>query len=242
MTLILAAASLCAAQPKAEIRRPAPLDTETAQRQGREVVNDLLSRQPEDSTRTNLLRIRPRGGSEVIVPVVFDIRSSPGRWVSTYLTLPSVVGPGGLKLVITGQPGKPNEYVLSLPGSTKQLSGNETMLPFAGSDFWIADLGLEFLHWPRQLLLRKELRKGQSCHVIESTNPAPAPGAYSRVVTWFDIDSGGIVHADAHDLEGRILKQFDPSELQKVEGRLQVKEIEIRNRKTGSRSWVVFDL
>ena len=27
------------------------------------------------------------------------------------------------------------------------------MTPFAGSDFWVADLGLEFFHWPEQKVL-----------------------------------------------------------------------------------------
>ena len=48
------------------------------------------------------------------------------------------------------------------------------MIPFAGSDFWIADLGLEFFHWPEQKVLKKEFRRNCSCVVLESTNPNPA--------------------------------------------------------------------
>jgi len=106
----------------------------------------------------------------------------------------------------------------------------------------VGDLGLEFLHWPKQLLLKHELRRSQSCDVLESTNPNPAPGAYARVVSWIDIDSGGIVHADAYDFKNELLKQFDPKELKKVRGQWQLEEMEIRNRQTGSRTRIELDL
>jgi hypothetical protein len=70
------------------------------------------------------------------------------------------------------------------------------MIPFAGSDFWVADLGLEFLHWPKHLLLRKEMRRSRPCDVLESTCSQPATG-YSRIVSWIDIESAGILHAHA---------------------------------------------
>jgi YD repeat-containing protein len=116
------------------------------------------------------------------------------------------------------------------------------MIPFAGSDFWIADLGLEFLHWPKQRLVRKELRRGQSCDVLESTNPDPRPGGYRRVVSWLDIDTGGIVHADAYDANDRLLKQFDPKEFTKIKGEWQLEEMEIRNRQKGSKTRIDFKL
>ncbi len=111
------------------------------------------------------------------------------------------------------------------------------MAPFAGSDFWIGDLGLEFLHWPAQRLLKKEMRHSKSCDVLESINPAPVPGGYARVVSWIMIESPhGIVHADAYDAQGKLLKQFDPKDLEKVNGEYRVDEMQMRNRQTGSRT------
>ena len=116
------------------------------------------------------------------------------------------------------------------------------MVPFAGSDFWIADLGLEFIHWPRQLLLKQEMRRSRSCNVLASINPHPAPGGYSRVVSWFDIESGGIVLAQAFDVNDKLLKEFAPKEMKKVQGQWQLEEMEIRNMQTGSRTRVQFSL
>ena len=117
------------------------------------------------------------------------------------------------------------------------------MVPFAGSDFWVADLGLEFLHWPHQRVLKNEMRHSKSCKVLESVNPQPVPGGYARVVSWIMIESPhGIVHADAYDARGESLKRFDPKSLEKVQGEYQLEEMEMRNRKTGSQTVIKFNL
>jgi len=114
--------------------------------------------------------------------------------------------------------------------------------PFAGSDFWLMDLGLEFLHWPGQFVLRKELRSSTACTVLESVNPNPAALGYTRVISWVDIDSGGLVFAEAYDARGLLLKEFAPKKLQKVDGQYQLREMEMRNVQTGSRTRIEFEL
>jgi len=149
---------------------------------------------------------------------------------------------------------RPNEYRLanfSRPaGDTNEsitLHGPQAMIPFAGSDFWLADLGLEFLHWPDQRLLKKELKRSQSCYVLESRHPE-ANGGYARVVSWMDIDSvrdagqAAIVLAEAYDAKGRLVKEFEPKGITKVHGQWQLEEMEIRNAKTGSRTSIKFNL
>ena len=116
------------------------------------------------------------------------------------------------------------------------------MIPFAGSDFWICDLGLEFFHWPGQKILKKEFRRNCSCMVLESTNPDPTPSGYSRVVCWIDEQSDGIVQAEAYDAQGKLLKEFYPKDIKKVKGQWQVQSLEIDNVQTGSRTRLEFDL
>jgi len=119
------------------------------------------------------------------------------------------------------------------------------MVPFAGSDFWAADLGLEFLHWPQQRILRKQMRKGLVCDVLQSINPEPARGAYSRVLSWIAANRPEdivIVHAEAFDTKDKLLKEFDPKKIEKVNGLWQLEEMEIRNRQTGSRTRIDFNL
>jgi len=122
------------------------------------------------------------------------------------------------------------------------MTGKETMVSFAGSDFLAADLGLEFLHWPKQRVLKKEMRRSQFCNVLESLNPTPSPKGYKRVLSWIDPENGAIVHAEAYDERNDVLKKFDPTELKKVNGQYQLEEMEIRNLKTDSRTVVKFNL
>ena len=121
-------------------------------------------------------------------------------------------------------------------------SGTQWTHPFPGGDFWAVDLGLEFFHWPDQKILKHEMRRGQPCKVLESINPAPSTNGYSRVVSWIDNESGGIVHAEAYDANGGLLKEFDPKSFKKVDGQWQLQDMEIRNAQTGSRTRLEFDL
>ena len=118
------------------------------------------------------------------------------------------------------------------------------MIPFAGSDFWLCDLGLEFFHWPAQKILPKtiNLKRGREYPLLESTNPNPPADGYSRVLSWIDKESGGILAAEAYDAAGKLLKEFEPKSFKKVNGQWELSEMEIRNVQTGSRTRLEFDL
>ncbi len=116
------------------------------------------------------------------------------------------------------------------------------MIPFAGSDFWLCDLGLEFFHWPQQKVLKKEFHRQCSCTVLESTNPNPSTNSYSRVVCWIDEDSLGIVEAYAYDTKGNKLKNFYPKNFEKVNGQYQLQSMVMENAQTGSKSVMEFEL
>ncbi len=112
----------------------------------------------------------------------------------------------------------------------------------AGSSFAIADLGMEFLHWPSQTVLKTQRRKSRLCHVLESRNPKPAKGEYHRVVSWVDKKTGGILLADIYTAETKPVKQFSVKGLTKKDGRWQVDEMEMRDTKTRFRSRLHFHL
>ncbi len=243
--LLLTSSLACFGQRHNE-PRPAPLNPVEAEKQGRALVAELLVQRPEqNTTNTGTVRIRDAAGKERDIPVRFEITATPTNWISTYETLTPEKEPGRVKLTVIHAPGQPNQYQLvsCTNGVPKQLTPDQTMIPFAGSDFWVADLGLEFLHWPKQRLLRKEMRHSKSCDVLESINPAPVPGGYARVVSWITIEPPhGIVHADAYDAPGEVLKRFDPKSLEKIQGEYQLEEMEIRNRKTGTQTVIKFNL
>ena len=227
----------CFAQAKSELQAPRELDPKEGEREARVLLADLLSRKPEEST-TNIgvLSVRDARNKTTEVPVRFAVLATATNWISIFETTNTS---DAERLVVIHAPGQPNQYLLYKQDQQQVLSGDQTMVPFANSDFWLADLGIEFLHWPRQRLLRKEMLRSQFCGVLESIRSTPATNSYARVVSWIDIDSGAIVRAEAYDSR-ELLKRFDPTELKKIQGRYQLEEMEMRNRRTGSRSRVKF--
>ena len=247
---LLLCAPVCFAQRNLE-SRPLPLDPARGDKEGRALVADMLAQRPEqNTTNTGSVSIRDAEGKERKIPARFEIYCTPTNWVSTYEVLPSSGTAGGMKLAVTHDGNQPNRYELFDPASAsginaapKVLAPDQIMVPFAGSDFWIADLGLEFLHWPHQRVLTYEMRHGKSCKKLQSINPHPVPGGYARVVSWVMTERPhGIMHADAYDARGERLKYWDPKNIEKVEGEYQLQEMEMRNRKTGSQTTITFNL
>ena len=250
--LLLALAPRCFGQAQSELKPPPPLSAAEGERQGRALVSRLLAQTPEQaSTNTGVLRIRDPQGNQRSVPVQFEIVPTATNWLNIYHAS-AAPGSEAEKLTSIHRKDEPNQYWLEKPSTTGQAEATQQelvptalMAPFAGSDFWIADLGLEFLHWPEQRVLKKQMRKGLSCDVLQSANPQPAPGGYSRVLSWIAINRPEdivIVHAEAYDARDKLLKEFDPKKVEKVNGAWQLEEMEIRNRQTGSRTKIEFDL
>jgi hypothetical protein len=114
---------------------------------------------------------------------------------------------------------------------------------FAQSDFLFGDLGLEFLRWPEQRVLKSEMKMSRSCKVLES-KPGPAAHSlgYGRVVAWIDNETGGVIQAEAYDPRGKLLKEFELNSFEKINGRWQLQEMEMRNAQAKSRTRLTFDV
>jgi hypothetical protein len=223
-------------------------DLAEAKAEGCALARQLCELRPaENFTNASTLIIRPGKGRRREFPLRTVTTLTETNWMAVYETLPGTNATECQRLIVTHHGLAPNGYALS----TLQTNGGMAlrdlpapalaMMPFANSDFWVVDLGLEFLHWPAQKLLKKELKKGQSCAVLESQNPEPATNTYSRVVSWIDIDTGGIVLAEAFDARGKLLKEFELKEAEKVNGQWKVSELQMRNAQTGSRTMLKFN-
>jgi negative regulator of sigma E activity len=75
--------------------------------------------------------------------------------------------------------------------------------------------------------------------VLESVNPAPSSG-YSRVHSWIDNESGGVLQAEAFDANGKLLKKFSVGSVEKVNGRWRISNIRMRNARTGQTTELKF--
>ena len=236
-------------QKQLESTQPILLSPEQAIKEGRALVDEILSMKPEESATTGMMSIRTEKGFRQI-SIRFQTIITPTNWVSVYQATQSNKSEN---ISVVHTPGQPNIYYsgsnqFMTAGSPQTgslptpLSDGVVLAPFAGSDFSIADLGLEFLHWPDQRLLQKEMKRSRSCRVLESINPHSVAGGYSRVRSWVDAESHGILYAEAYDVNGKELKEFYPKDFNKVDGQWQLHEMQISNVQTKSTTTVKFNL
>jgi Outer membrane lipoprotein-sorting protein len=261
--LLLALALFCAAAAKAQTN-----GLSDAEIQGRALAQQLCELKPETNfNQSGILKIKNRIETTNLL-ARFITRLNEDGWENIYKASHWRCVEGNTNIIenhyetiyAIHRIAQPIKYEVSHNFATEDLIGFRTspasiavrkdlakediFSSFAGSDFSIADLGLEFFHWPQQKILPKptSLKLGREYTLIESTCPNPPANGYSRVRSWIDKDTGGILEAEAYDANGKLLKEFAPKSTKKVNGQWQVEEIEIRNVQTGSRSRIKFDL
>ncbi|MBI5802910.1 MAG: outer membrane lipoprotein-sorting protein [Verrucomicrobia bacterium] len=227
--------TLTAAQPTEG--RQVISDPATQRVEGQRIAAEARALAPKASS-TNTATLRLFGSNRKLraeIPVTIRTTVADDQWHTDYTS------GDGLRFRVMRSHNTPSRYAVGRETGALQPAAN-LLVPFAGSDFWLVDLGLDFFHWPEQRLLSKEQRRSEACFVIESVTAKPAPGGYSRVVTWLDQGTLGIVAAEAYDTRGKLLKEFQPKSFKKVNGQWQLKEMEIRNEQTDSRTSLVFDV
>ena len=215
---------------------------------GDELVAQLRAMQPaENSEITGVLKIRAPD-RRLEIPVVCRIVTNGDSWQVTYETR-ATPGTGAEKLVVIHSLNAPNQYLYaraSTPAAglpdLKPLTASEAAISLAGSDFWLSELGFEFLHWPSQKKLPGQMRLGQPCYVLESADPG-AP-VVVRVKSYIDKESGGVLIADAFDRNGKTVKEFSlsGSSFKKINGRWQLKKMRISSPWNDSETTLEFDL
>ncbi|HEX4349112.1 MAG TPA: outer membrane lipoprotein-sorting protein [Verrucomicrobiae bacterium] len=211
----------------------------------RALVQKILAQRPSNNfTNTGTLYIQGGDGPRKKLPVTCETIAGETHWQSRYEARLSTNSTDVTTLLVTHEGTDTNHYESDENGgkASAEIGSTQIAVPFAGSDFWLCDLGLEFFHWPQQKVLKKEFHRQCACMVLESTNPNPAPGGYSRVVCWIDEDSLGIVEAYAYDAKGNKLKNFYPKNFEKVNGQYQLQSMVMENVQTGSKSVMEFDL
>jgi hypothetical protein len=239
--LLFLVAGLCAAASAADSRtQPNIAPILDPKKEGLELAARLRAAAPaENSELSGTLEITEREGRQTFTPIISRISVTPTNWFALYRTAPTN-GAAAETLIITHWSGTSNAYAWTT--GTSVAAPVQLTQPFAGSDFWLLDLGLEFFHWPQQRAIRAEMSRSRPCRVLESLNPAPVPGGYARVLSWIDNETGGILQAEAYDRQGRLLKKFKLGKIQKVEDQWQVRDMSIRNDQTRRQTELQFDL
>jgi hypothetical protein len=212
---------------------------------GQELAAKLRAAVPaQDAEFTGKFIIVTEGGRVSEVPVASKVTTGSTNWQVIYQTFDrSGVPRENLRIIHT--PGLPNAYFFS-PDSQKitpkSVSGADLSQPLGRSDFWLMDLGLEFFHWPNQRLLGHRMSRSRSCYILESMQIDPPAGHYSRVVALVDVETSGLIQAEAFDRENTLVKQFGIGKLRKIDGQHQLENMRIISEKTGQETELKFDL
>ena len=216
--------------------------TSRAEVEAKELVSEITSRMPVKNEEIyGLLRRRDASGKRTELPFKYSVLVGRDYWIDRYEARDAQGNPLEL-LEIRKSPGGTNLYAYRSTNQTQgvRLEQSDVNVPFAGSDFWLSDLGLEFFYWPGQKVVKREMRKGRACTVVESVNPSESNGGYGRVLSWLDKETGGLVRAEGYDRQDKLLKEFSIKSFKKVAGVWQLKEIEIRNEETDSRTRIEY--
>jgi hypothetical protein len=201
--------------------------------EGQKLAREIRNVVPgEEAKISGVLRISKPRSEPREVPFESRVVIGSGKWSSVYA---AKMPDGTETLTVHHFADKPNEYQWQRGNSVQKFDGRAATNSFAGSDFAHMDLGMEFFHWPVQVLAYREMRKGRGCDVLLSI-PAQT-NLYSRVLSWIDQESRaqgapGLVMAEAYDRHGKLLKEFEVRGMKEVSGRWQVQEMELRNRQT----------
>lgn len=219
-----------------------------AEGDGQSLAASLREQRPSSEfATTGTLSIRHPEGERTNLFLRMRVEVGDPSWKSVY-----EAGPNSNRithqLTIVHSNGAAPQYLLAQADASGQLSAPHPLDvahaadSFAGTDFGMCDLGLEFFHWPQQRVVKTEMRKGRSCKVLESAREHPPVSGYKRVLSWIDYETSGLIRAEAYDASNKMTKVFSLKGFSKVDGRWQLKELEIRNPKTDSVTRLEFDL
>ena len=235
--LFLFTTAMAQAADKAAPLSPVPTDVAGQKAMGAALAESLRGMRlvNQDEIKGNLRIRKPRGKREN-VPVIFRAKAEGAAQVETFATAKGT-------LQIRKTPHKPNEYFFKAPGAKAEMKmeGEQLNEIFAGSDFTLGDLGLEFLQWPNQQVIGRASRLRETCNILLSKPAKVLPGGYSHVKCWVEIHNRALLCVEAYRGTKRV-KLFQAKSFKKLEGEWQLRELELRNDVSDARTQIQFDL
>lgn len=116
------------------------------------------------------------------------------------------------------------------PGGSSEVPASQMDNKVRGMELNYLDLSLAFLYWPRPQHLGEERVTGQKCWKVRVTNPnLKRQGPYWTVDIWVHQGSGGAAKMEAYDWNSKLIKRFQVTKVQEVDGATTLKEMKIES-------------
>ena len=113
-------------------------------------------------------------------------------------------------------------------GEEKTVPASRFAESIRNTDINYEDISMRFLYWPNAKLLGQDVVKERICWKVQVTNPS-RHGAYRHVIIWADRDSGGLLQLHGFNDQGRLIKRFLVSSVQKVNGAWMLKTMRVES-------------
>ena len=111
-------------------------------------------------------------------------------------------------------------------GTSRQVPSSQLGSKVRGMELNYEDLSLGFLYWPHPQLLKEARVSLQKCWLVRVMNPGQE-GPYYAVDIWVHQASGGAAKMEAYDLSSRVIKRYEVTKMQKVNGTNALKELRV---------------
>lgn len=111
-------------------------------------------------------------------------------------------------------------------GTSKQVPSSQLSSKVRGMELNYEDLSLGFLYWPHPQLLKEARVSLQKCWLVRVMNPGQE-GPYYAVDIWVHQASGGTAKMEAYDLSRKVIKRYEVTKMQKVNGTNALKELRV---------------
>ncbi len=120
------------------------------------------------------------------------------------------------------------------PGGSSVVPASQMGNKVRGMDLNYEDLSLGFLYWPRPQHMGEDRVTTQKCWKVRVTNPSRS-GPYWTVDIWVHQASGGAAKMEAYDWQSKLVKRFQVTKVQEVDGAttLETMKIETFDPKSG---------
>lgn len=109
-------------------------------------------------------------------------------------------------------------------GNSRQVPASQLGRQVRGMALNYEDLSLSFLYWPHPQLLKEERVSLQKCWLIRVMNPSNH-GPYYAVDIWVHQATGGAAKMEAYDRSSKVIKRYEVTKIQKVNGTNTLKEL-----------------
>ena len=107
----------------------------------------------------------------------------------------------------------------------RKAAGGQTV---RGTRLTHEDLALRFLYWPGVRLLGSETFRTRPAWKLE-IHPRDRESFYGAVRVWVDQESGALLRIEGYDRDGRLVKRFEVTNVQRIDGQYYLKTMRVES-------------